>query len=78
MISGPPQRSYGAPAPQRDTEPIFGRRDDEPAPAQREPEAESQEAIATTATVIENKDDPQAKNDLDMPAFLRRERRLFQ
>ena len=78
MISGPPQRSYGTPGPQHDAEPIFGRRDDEPAPLQHEPEPPQQEAISTTATVIENKDDQQAKADLDMPAFLRRERRLFQ
>ena len=43
-----------------------------------EPEPAQQEAIATTATVIEQKDDQQPKSDLDMPAFLRRERRLFQ
>ncbi len=78
MISGPPQMAYGAHAAQRDAEPIFGRRDDDPAPVQREPEPPQQEAIATTATVIENKDDQQPKSDLDMPAFLRRERRLFQ
>ena len=78
MISGPPQMSYGISAEQRDAEPIFGRRDDDPAPVQREPEPPQQEAIPTTATVIENKDDQQPKTDLDMPAFLRRERRLFQ
>lgn len=78
MISGPPQMSYGTPAPQQHAEPIFGRRDDEPAPVQREAEPPQQEAIPTTATVIEHKDDQQPKTDLDMPAFLRRERRLFQ
>ena len=78
MISRPPQMSYGISAAQRDAEPIFGRRDDDPAPVQLEPEPPQQEAIATTATVIENKDDQQPKSDLDMPAFLRRERRLFQ
>ncbi len=78
MISGPPQMAYGAHAAQRDAEPIFGRRDDDPAPVQREPEPPQQEAIVTTATVIEQKDDQQPKSDLDMPAFLRRERRLFQ
>ncbi len=78
MISGPPQRSYGTPAPREEAEPIFGRRDDEPPPVQREPEPPQQEAIATTATVIEPKGDEPQKTDLDMPAFLRRERRLFQ
>ena len=81
MISGPPQMSFAARAAQQrqETEPIFGRRDDDPAPVEREPEPAPQEAIATTATVIENsKDDSQTKSDLDMPAFLRRERRLFQ
>jgi len=81
MISGPPQMSFAARAAQQhqETEPIFGRRDDDPAPVERDPEPAPQEAIATTATVIENsKDDSQTKSDLDMPAFLRRERRLFQ
>jgi len=80
MISGPPQHSYGGSGSQKDAEPVFGRRDDEPATAPRE-SAPQQEAIATTATVIDskdNKEDSEPKNDLDMPAFLRRERRLFQ
>jgi cell division protein FtsZ len=76
MISGPPQMQFGSPSPQRDSEPVFGRRDDEPAPVEHEPEPQQQEAIATTATVIDHKEE--AKTDLDMPAFLRRERRLFQ
>jgi hypothetical protein len=67
---------FGSPSPQRDSEPVFGRRDDEPAPVEHEPEPQQQEAIATTATVIDHKEE--AKTDLDMPAFLRRERRLFQ
>ncbi len=78
MISGPPQVAYSTPMPRQDAEPIFGRRDDEPAPVEREPEPVQQEAIATTATVIEPKGDEPPKTDLDMPAFLRRERRLFQ
>jgi cell division protein FtsZ len=78
MISGPPQMAFGPPPSlhQQDAQPIFGRREDEPPPVHREPEPQ-QEAIAATATVIEHKEEEQ-KNDLDMPAFLRRERRLFQ
>ena len=38
----------------------------------------SMESIPATATVLEAKAEEQTKNDLEMPAFLRRERRLFQ
>jgi cell division protein FtsZ len=71
MISGPPHRQIA-----QDNPPIFSRREDEPS-AERQPEVEHDEAIATTATVV-TKEEEQPKNDLDMPAFLRRERRLFQ
>jgi cell division protein FtsZ len=72
MISGPPQRQQIA----QDNPPIFSRHEDEPF-SDRQPEVENGDAIATTATVV-TKEEDQPKNDLDMPAFLRRERRLFQ
>jgi cell division protein FtsZ len=73
MISGPPPRQQQI---AQDNPPIFSRHEDEPY-AEREAEVENGEAIATTATIV-SKEEEQPKNDLDMPAFLRRERRLFQ
>ena len=71
MISSAPQRQIA-----QDNPPIFSRRDDEPI-VQHQPGEQHDDAIAATATVV-TKEEDQPKNDLDMPAFLRRERRLFQ
>ncbi len=71
IISGPPQITFGNASSSQDAPPpIFGRREEEP--------AVEQETIAAIAAVVEANEEEHSKNDLDMPAFLRRERRLFQ
>jgi cell division protein FtsZ len=78
MISGPPSMlshsehsSSASESAREDIGPMIM------PPISEQPMA-SMESIPATATVLEAKAEEQTKNDLEMPAFLRRERRLFQ
>jgi cell division protein FtsZ len=78
MISGPPIMQQ--PAPDRPRTPENAPDSAAPVAAEVVSQEENRrpaepEAIPTTATVVEEQ---QPANDLDRPAFLRRERRLFQ
>ena len=85
MIQGPPPQQHYAAAhrPEPTVRSAFGG-NGAGSQAAPEPQFETEdlEAIDTTAKVVESEapqeQDEEPRSDLDMPAFLRRERRLFQ
>ena len=70
MISGPPQMGPVIQEMRESYPPMQPRVDDDV-------NVEAEEPVPAAAAVIEAKDE-QVKNDVEVPAFLRRERRLFQ
>jgi cell division protein FtsZ len=70
MIAGPPQMGPAIQEMRENLPPVQPRFNEDI-------EVEVEEPVPAAAAVIEAKDE-QVKNDVDVPAFLRRERRLFQ